>query len=57
MNGFNSTTDSSNVMVVDDVKKKFEKDEKFVGGYLLNYMPNPLFDLFLTFKSVRKFGK
>ncbi|KAK4737007.1 hypothetical protein R3W88_000704 [Solanum pinnatisectum] len=47
MNGSNTTIDSSNVMVVDDIaKKKFEKDNRTVRGHLLNHMTNPLFDLF-----------
>ena len=55
MNGSNTTTDSSNVMIVDDVvKKKFEKDNKIVRGHLLNHMTNPLFDLFLTYKSAKE---
>jgi len=55
MNGSNTTIDSSNVMIVDDVvKKKFEKDNKIVRGYLLNHMTNPLFDLFLTYKSAKE---
>jgi len=33
--------------------KKFEKDNKMVRGHLLNHMTNPLFDLFVTFKSAR----
>jgi len=31
--------------------KKFEKYNKAVKGHLLNHMTNPLFDLFVTFKS------
>ena len=47
MNGSNTTTDSSNVITVDDlVKMKFEKDNKIVRGHLLNHMTNPLFNLF-----------
>ena len=54
-NGFNTTTDSSNVMVVDDVvKKKFEKHNKLVRGHLLNYMINHLFDLFLNYKFAKE---
>ncbi|XP_070057462.1 uncharacterized protein [Nicotiana tomentosiformis] len=49
--------DSSNAaatIVVDDAtKKKFEKDNKTVRGHLLNHMTNPLFDLFINYKSAK----
>ncbi|XP_075077172.1 uncharacterized protein LOC142163917 [Nicotiana tabacum] len=49
--------DSPNVAttVVDDdnAKKKFEKDNKTVRGHLLNHMTNPLFDLFINYKSAK----
>jgi len=55
MNGSNTTIDSSNVMVVDDVSKmKFEKDNRTMTGHLLNHMTNPLFDLFVTYKSTKE---
>ncbi|KAH0765675.1 hypothetical protein KY285_001546 [Solanum tuberosum] len=55
MNGSNTTTESSNVMIVDDIaKKKFEKDNRTVRGHLLNPMTNPLFDLFVTYKSSKE---
>nr|XP_016442718.1 PREDICTED: uncharacterized protein LOC107768129 [Nicotiana tabacum] len=47
---------SSNVnttVVEDAAKKKFEKDNKTVGGHLLNHMTNPLFDLFINYKSAK----
>jgi len=34
-------------------KKKLEKDNKLARSYLLNNMSNPLFDLFVNFKSVK----
>jgi len=34
-------------------KKKFEKDNKLTRSYLLNNMSNPLFDLFIIFKSAK----
>ena len=34
-------------------KKKFEKDNKLARNYLLNNMSNPLFDLFVIFKSAK----
>ncbi|XP_075081971.1 uncharacterized protein LOC142166476 [Nicotiana tabacum] len=49
--------DSSNVattVVAGDVaKKKVEKDNKTVRGHLLNHMTNHLFDLLITYKSVK----
>ena len=32
---------------------KFEQDNKMIKGHLLNHMTNPLFDLFVTFKSIK----
>ena len=41
LNGSNTTTDSSNVITVDDiVKTKVEKDNKIVRGQLLNHITN-----------------
>ena len=37
----------------DASKKKLEKDNKLACNYLLNNMSNPLFDLFVIFKSVK----
>jgi len=37
----------------DTTKKKLEKDNKLTWSYLLNNMSNPLFDLFVNFKSVK----
>ncbi|KAH0754452.1 hypothetical protein KY290_024722 [Solanum tuberosum] len=55
MNGSNTTTESSNVVTVDDIAKtKFEKDNRTVRGHLLNHMTNPFFDLFVTYKSVKE---
>jgi len=34
-------------------KKKLEKDNKLARSYLLNNMSNPLFDLFVNFKSAK----
>jgi len=34
-------------------KKKFKKDNKLARSYLLNNMSNPLFDLFVNFKSAQ----
>ena len=34
-------------------KKKLEKDNKLAHSYLLNNMSNPLFDLFVIFKSAK----
>lgn len=49
MNSSNNTTNSSNVITVDDsIKVKVEKDNKIVRGHLLNHRTNPLLDLFLT---------
>ena len=33
--------------------KKFEKDNKMVRGHPLNHMTNPLFHLFVIFKSAK----
>jgi len=33
--------------------KKFEKYNKMVRGHLLKHMINPLFDLFINFKSAK----
>ena len=38
---------------IDEIRRKFEKDNKTVRGHLLNYMLNPRFDLFVTFKSAK----
>jgi len=55
MNGSNTTTDSSNVMVVDDFsKRKFKKDNRTVRGHLLNHMTHPIFNLFVTYKSAKE---
>ncbi|XP_075076386.1 uncharacterized protein LOC142163035 [Nicotiana tabacum] len=44
----------ANIIVADDAaKNKFEKDNKTVRGHLLNHMTNPLFDLFINFKSAK----
>ncbi|XP_070054127.1 uncharacterized protein [Nicotiana tomentosiformis] len=44
----------SNIVVADDdAKKKFEKDNKIVRENLLNHMTNPLFDLFINYKSAK----
>jgi len=40
-----------------ETMKKFEKDNKIVRGHLLNHMTNPLFDLFITFKFFKWFGR
>jgi len=37
--------------------KKFEKDNETVRGHALNHMSNPLFDLFIIFKSAKLFGR
>lgn len=36
------------------LKKKIEKDNKTARGHLLNHMSNHLFDLFVTYKSVKE---
>ena len=41
----------------DGTRRKLEKDNKTVRGHLLNHMSNPLFDLFVTFKYAKLFGK
>ncbi|XP_070014738.1 uncharacterized protein [Nicotiana sylvestris] len=47
-------SNSANIVVADDVvKKKFEKDNKIVRGHLLNHITNPLFDLFINYKSAK----
>ncbi|XP_016432970.1 uncharacterized protein LOC107759520 [Nicotiana tabacum] len=47
-------SNSANIIVDDDAtKKKFEKDNKTVRGHLLNHMTNPLFDLFINYKSAK----
>ncbi|KAH0709267.1 hypothetical protein KY284_010694 [Solanum tuberosum] len=33
---------------------KFEKDNRTMTGHLLNHMTNPLFDLFVTYKSAKE---
>jgi len=33
--------------------KKIKKDNKMIRGHLLNYITNPLFDSFVTFKSAK----
>ncbi|XP_075075906.1 uncharacterized protein LOC142162833 [Nicotiana tabacum] len=49
-----NSSNVATVIVVDDVaKKKFEKDNKVVRGHLLNHMTNPLFDLFINYKSAK----
>ncbi|XP_060210766.1 uncharacterized protein LOC132637736 [Lycium barbarum] len=51
----NTTIGSITTMVVDNAtKKKFEKDNKTIRGHLLNHMTNPLFDLFVTYKSAKE---
>lgn len=55
-----STTTGSNTLVVvvvddDDAKNKFQKDSKIFRGHLLNHMTNFLFDLFVTYKSAKKY--
>ncbi|KAL0352264.1 UNVERIFIED_CONTAM: Retrovirus-related Pol polyprotein from transposon TNT 1-94 [Sesamum calycinum] len=57
------TTDASTAIVTtsqtdssrreDELKAKYEKDNKTVRGHLLNYMTNTLFDLFVNHKSAR----
>ena len=37
----------------ESAKKKMEKDNKLARSYLLNNMSNPLFDLFVNFKSAK----
>ena len=37
-----------------ELKTKYDKDNKKVGEHLLNHMTNPLFDLFVSKKSVEK---
>ncbi|KAL0380479.1 UNVERIFIED_CONTAM: Retrovirus-related Pol polyprotein from transposon TNT 1-94 [Sesamum angustifolium] len=37
----------------DELKAKYEKDNRTVRGHLLNYMTNTLFDLFVNHKSAR----
>jgi len=39
--------------VNEETKKKFEKDNKTIKGYLLNCMTNPPIDLFVAFKSTK----
>ncbi|KAK4382544.1 hypothetical protein Sango_2861300 [Sesamum angolense] len=46
-----SLTDSSTRE--DELKAKYEKDNRTVRGHLLNYMTNTLFDLFVNHKSAR----
>ncbi|KAL0344271.1 UNVERIFIED_CONTAM: hypothetical protein Sangu_1314500 [Sesamum angustifolium] len=46
-----SQTDSSRRE--DELKAKYEKDNRTVRGHLLNYMTNTLFDLFVNHKSAR----
>lgn len=42
-------------MIIDDaIKKKFKKDNKIIRGHLLSHMTDPLFDLFVTYKSSEK---
>jgi len=40
-------------IVDEETRKNFDKDNKTVKRHLLNHMSNPLFDLFVTFKSVK----
>ena len=48
------TTPKTHGIPLDEVaKKKLEKDNKLARGYLLNNMSNPLFDLFVNFKSTK----
>ncbi|XP_070007571.1 uncharacterized protein LOC142165387 [Nicotiana tabacum] len=54
----NVVADSSNANTIvvdddDDAKKKFENDNKTVRGHLLNHMSNPLFYLFINYKSAK----
>ena len=37
----------------DETTRKFKEDNRTVRGHLLNHMSNPLFDLFITFKSTK----
>ncbi|XP_019267101.1 PREDICTED: uncharacterized protein LOC109244460 [Nicotiana attenuata] len=47
-------SNSANIVVADDAaKKKFAKDNKIVRWHLFNYMTNPLFDLFINYKSAK----
>ncbi|KAL0405667.1 UNVERIFIED_CONTAM: hypothetical protein Slati_3880600 [Sesamum latifolium] len=46
-----SQTDSSKRD--DELKVKYDKDNKMVRGHLLNHMTNTLFDLFVNHKSAR----
>jgi len=46
--------DKNKSKLVDEVTiKKFEKGNKIVRGHLLNHMTNPLFNLFIIFKSAK----
>ncbi|XP_075103853.1 uncharacterized protein LOC142178411 [Nicotiana tabacum] len=48
------SSNTANIVVADDAaKKKFKKDNKTVRGHLLNHMTNPLFDLFINYKSAK----
>ncbi|XP_075103456.1 uncharacterized protein LOC142178036 [Nicotiana tabacum] len=48
------SSNTANTVVADDAaKKKFKKDNKIVRGHLLNHMTNPLFDLFINYKSAK----
>ncbi|KAL0404086.1 UNVERIFIED_CONTAM: hypothetical protein Sradi_2049400 [Sesamum radiatum] len=38
----------------DELKAKYERDNKTVSGYLLNHMTNTLFDLFVNQKSAKE---
>ncbi|KAL0292118.1 UNVERIFIED_CONTAM: hypothetical protein Scaly_2604200 [Sesamum calycinum] len=62
------TTDASTVIVTssqtmtdsskrnDELKVKYERDNKTVRGHLLNHMTNTLFDFFVNHKSARTIG-
>jgi len=41
------------VLLDEATKNKLESDNKLAQSYLLNHMSNPLFDLFVVFKSVK----
>ncbi|KAL0378753.1 UNVERIFIED_CONTAM: hypothetical protein Sradi_3180800 [Sesamum radiatum] len=59
------TTDASTAIVTashtetdrpnDELKAKYERDNKTVRGHLLNHMTNTLFDLFVNQKSAKEF--
>lgn len=48
------TTPKTPIIPLDEAaKKKLERDNKLARSYLLNNMLNPLFDLFVNFKSTK----